>query len=240
MALASIDVEKPPVTGSDTAEKQLRNRRRFRFVTSDTTKNFEPSNGGTMKKSLVALVSLLFIGAGLAAANTYTIDPAHSDVSFEIRHLISKVPGQFNTFDGAIVADFDNLEKSSVTFSIDAASIDTANEDRDNHLRSEDFFNVAENPEITFRSTEIKKTGDNAYAVTGLFTMNGVTKAVTLPVTYLGEMTDAWGNTKAGFSIETTLNRKDYEIVWNKVLDAGGTVLGDDVEVSINLQTKKE
>jgi polyisoprenoid-binding protein YceI len=76
--------------------------------------------------------------------------------------------------------------------------------------------------------------------VTGLFTMNGVTKAVTLPVTYLGEMTDAWGNTKAGFSIETTLNRKDYEIVWNKVLDAGGTVLGDDVEVSINLQTKKE
>jgi polyisoprenoid-binding protein YceI len=193
-----------------------------------------------MKKTALVMLVSLALAAATAAASTYSIDPAHSDVSFKIRHLISKVPGQFHTFDGTIVADFDNLKASSVEFTIDAASIDTANEDRDKHLRSEDFFNVADNPQITFKSTKIEKSGDNDYAVTGLLTMNGVTNAVILPVTYLGEITDPWGNTKAGFAIETTLDRKDYDIIWNKALDAGGTVLGNDVEITINLQTKKE
>ncbi len=191
-------------------------------------------------KRFTLVTVIIFALSGFAAAAEYAIDPAHSDVSFKVRHLISKVPGQFKSFDGAIVADFDNLEKSSVTFTIDAASIDTRNEDRDKHLRSEDFFNVAENPEITFKSTKIEKAGDNEYSATGLLTMNGVTNAVTLPVTYLGEITDPWGNTKAGFAIETTLDRKDYDIVWNKALDAGGTVVGNVIEVVINLQTKKE
>jgi polyisoprenoid-binding protein YceI len=191
-----------------------------------------------MKRTLSALVIILT--AGFAAAADYSIDPAHSDVGFSIRHLISKVKGEFNEFHGTIVADFANLDASSVVFTIKAASIDTGNEDRDTHLRSPDFFNVEEHPEITFTSSKIVKTGEQKYGVTGTFTMNGVSKTITLPVTYLGEIKDPWGNTKAGFSIETALNRKDFDIVWNKALDAGGMVLGDEVEVSISLQTKKE
>jgi polyisoprenoid-binding protein YceI len=192
-----------------------------------------------MKRTSTALIAILALAAPALAAE-YAIDPAHSEVTFEIRHLMSEVSGRFDEFDGEIVADFDNLEASSVAFTIQAASIDTRNADRDKHLRSEDFFDVANHPEITFSSTKIVSSGDNEYAVTGILTMHGVSKAVTLPVTFLGEMQDPWGNTKAGFEIETSLDRKDYGIVWNKALDAGSLLLGDEVEIEINLQTTKK
>ncbi|HSN56413.1 MAG TPA: YceI family protein, partial [Candidatus Sulfomarinibacteraceae bacterium] len=124
-------------------------------------------------------------------------------------------------------------------FTIQAASIDTRNADRDKHLRSADFFDVENHPLITFTSSKITRTGDNEFAVTGTLMMHGVSKTVTLPVTFLGEAKDPWGNTKAGFEIETTLDRKDYGIIWNKALDAGGLLLGDEVEVEISLQTTK-
>jgi polyisoprenoid-binding protein YceI len=193
-----------------------------------------------MKRQLIALGLIFIASAGLAGAATYTVDTAHSGVDFKIRHLVSKTPGKFTDFDAAIVADFANLDASSVSFSIKAASIDTGNADRDKHLRSADFFDVETSPEITFTSSKITKAGDSTYAVTGTLTMRGVSKTVTLPVTYLGEVIDPWGNTKAGFEIETTLDRKDYGIVWNKALDAGGVVLGDEVEISINLETQKK
>ncbi len=193
-----------------------------------------------MKRTVIAICLGILASTGVAGAATYTIDPVHSDVSFKIRNLIYKVPGEFSSFEGTIVTDFDNLERSSVNFTIDAASIDTGNDDRDTHLRSEDFFHVEAHPTITFRSTKIERSGDATFDVTGILTMRGVSKAVTLPVTYLGEMTDPWGNAKAGFAIETTLDRTDYDIEWNKALEAGGVVLGDDVEITINLQATKE
>ena len=194
-----------------------------------------------MKKlNCVALTMILAIAAVAPAADVYTIDGAHSDVNFKIRHLISNVTERFDDFDGTITADFENLDASSVTFSIAAASIDTANEDRDKHLRSADFFNVEKYPEITFTSSKITKVSDNDYAVTGTFTMLGTSKEITLPVTYLGEIKDPWGNTKAGYELSTTINRKDYGMEWNKALDAGGFILGEEVEISIGLELAKK
>jgi len=194
-----------------------------------------------MKTTSSLMLTLILALATVApAADVYTIDGAHSDVNFKIRHLISQVNGRFVEFDGTVNVDFKNLDASSVTFSIDAASIDTDNEDRDTHLRSADFFDVEKYPAITFKSSKITKVGDNDYAVTGTFTMIGVSKEITLPVTYLGAVQDPWGNTKAGYELSTTINRKDYGMEWNKALDAGGFILGDDVEIAISLQLTKK
>jgi len=193
-----------------------------------------------MKRNVFVLSFAFLAVASFAAAGTFTIDPVHSNVSFKVRHLVSKVTGQFTDFDGAAVVDFKNLDTSSVVFTIKTASIDTKNEDRDNHLRSEDFFDVETYPEITFTSSKIAKSANQTFAVTGTLTMHGVSKTVTLPVTFLGEIEGPRGGTVAGFEIETTIDRKDYGIVWNRALDAGGMILGDEIEITINLETKKE
>ncbi len=201
-----------------------------------------------MRRTTLAAALLLVIVAGAAGTAgaddaspaVYTIDRSHSDVTFKIRHLMSKTGGEFNEFDGSFTIDWVAPERSKVEFQIDAASIDTANADRDKHLRSEDFFHVEKFPTITFTSDSIEKKSDELYHVHGTLTMRGVARKITLPVTYLGELQDPWGNTKAGFSTAITLDRKDYDIVWNKALDAGGVILGDDVEVEIDLQTAKK
>jgi polyisoprenoid-binding protein YceI len=173
-------------------------------------------------------------------ADVYTIDKAHSEVSFQVRHLVTQVRGKFDDYQGTINLDPAKLENSSVDFSIKADSIDTDLADRDKHLRSPDFFDVEKFPAITFKSKGIRKSGKDTYAVLGTLTMRGVSKDVTLPVTFLGTVKDPWGNEKAGFSTELTLNRKDYGINWNAALDNGGVVLGDDVKISINLETQKQ
>jgi len=193
-----------------------------------------------MKRATIVLSLILLTATGIAHADTYTIDQAHSNVFFKVRHLVSKTSGQFTDFDGTIVANFMNLDASSVEFTIKAASIDTENEDRDKHLRSEDFFDTETYPEITFVSTKITKSDENTFAVTGTLTMHGVSKNVTLPVVFLGEAASPWGGKVAGWEISTTLDRKNYGIVWNKALDAGGMILGDEVEITINLETKSE
>lgn len=194
-----------------------------------------------MKAKLVFTAALVLAAASAVySADSYVIDAVHSDVSFKIRHLVSKTAGRFDDFGGTIIADFDNLETSSVEFTIKAASIDTRNEDRDKHLRSPDFFDVEKYAEITFLSTTISETGDNTFDVTGTLTMHGVSKEITLPVTYLGEIKDPWGNVKAGFETSVTIDRKDFGISWNKALDAGGLILGDEVEISIALEVKKQ
>ncbi|HRC84177.1 MAG TPA: YceI family protein [Thermoanaerobaculia bacterium] len=192
-----------------------------------------------MLRKLTLTLAILALATLPAAAATYSIDKGHSEVSFQIRHLVGKVRGQFDDYNGKIVMDA-KPEASSVEFTIQAKTVNTFVPDRDNHLRSADFFDVEKFPTITFKSSSIKKTGDNAYAVTGTLTMHGVSKEITLPVTFNGTVKDPWGNTKAGFSAETTLNRKDYGIVWNKTLDAGSLLLGEDVQVIINLETKLE
>ena len=192
-----------------------------------------------MTRKLFAAAVLTTLAALPAQAESYKIDPSHSEVGFTIRHLVSNVRGRFNDFAGTVDMDPKAPQKGSVDFQIKATSIDTANADRDKHLRTADFFDVEKYPEITFKSDSVKPAGKDKYNVTGTLTMHGVSKKVTLPVTYLGEAKDPWGNTRAGFETSVKLNRKDYGIVWNKAVDNGGVLLGDDVNVSINLETIK-
>jgi polyisoprenoid-binding protein YceI len=191
------------------------------------------------RKLLSAVALTAAIALPVQAADTYNVDPSHSETGFQIRHLVTQVRGKFTDYKGTIQVDPAKMTNSTVELAIKAASIDTGNADRDKHLRSADFFDVEKFPEITFKSKSIKATGKDEYAVTGTFTMHGVSKEITLPVTFGGTAKDPWGNQRAGFSTTTTLNRKDYGIVWNKALDTGGALLGDDVKVSIDLETVK-
>ncbi|MGE3275956.1 MAG: YceI family protein [Vicinamibacterales bacterium] len=170
------------------------------------------------------------------ATRTYKADPAHSEVAFQVRHLITRVRGRFAEFDAAI--DFDEADptRSSVSLTIQAASIDTNQKDRDAHLRSADFFAVDEHPTLTFVSRSIAHTTGNQYDVTGDLTIRGVTREVVLPVTYLGKAQDPWGNERLAFETEVTLNRKDYGLTWNATLETGGLLVGDEVKVSVSLQ----
>jgi len=164
------------------------------------------------------------------------IDKAHSEATFQVRHLITKVRGRFTDFEGAIDADEADPSKSSVTFTIRADSIDTGAPDRDKHLKSEDFFLTEKYPTIDFSSTSVKKLADSEYSVAGNLTIRGVTRPVTLTVTALGSATDPWGNVKEGFETETTINRKDYGLNWNAALETGGFLVGDEVKVSLSIQ----
>ena len=190
------------------------------------------------KLSLTAAVAVL--AASPVLADTYVIDKNHSDASFQVRHMMSRVRGQFNDYAGSITVDPAKPESAIVEFTLKAASIDTANDNRDKDLRGPNFFDVEKFPEITFKSTKVKATGKDKYDVAGTLTIHGVAKEVTLPVQFLGFGKDPWGNEKAGFAIDTTLNRKDFGIVWNKALDNGGVLLGDEVWVSINLEAGKK
>jgi polyisoprenoid-binding protein YceI len=193
-----------------------------------------------IRKLATALAATVFAASPALALDTYAIDKAHSEATFQVRHLVSRVSGRFNDFAGAIKADPAKPEDSSVEFTIKAASINTDNENRDKDLRSANFFDVEKFPELTFKSTSIKSTGKDKYDVTGSLTIHGVSKQVTLPVSFLGFVKDPWGGERAGFETSITLNRKDFGITWNKTLDAGGTILGDEVKVSINLETVKK
>lgn len=190
---------------------------------------------------LAQALSLALLVPAFAGAEVipYKVDAAHSGVGFTIRHFVTNVPGRFKDFDGAIKYDPQNPAASSVQFTVKAESIDTANADRDRHLRSPDFFNVEKNPNWTFTSTKVVAKDKDTLDVTGDLTINGVTKSVTVPVDYLGTVKTPNGE-KAGFETSFTINRKDYGIVWNRVLDAGGTVLGEDVKVNIAIEANRE
>ena len=186
-----------------------------------------------------ASVALMFALAGQvqAAPQTWTIDPNHSQVGFSIRHFFSKVPGNFQKFTGDIVYDQANPTASSVKVSIDAASINTQNDRRDNHLRSEDFFYVEKFPTLTFESTKVTPgTESGKYKVEGNLTMRGVTKPITLDATFLGAGPSMNGEQRSGFQATAKLNRKDFGINWNKTLDQGGTMLSDDVDINISVE----
>ena len=175
-----------------------------------------------------------------APKEAWSVDKSHSNATFKVRHLMANVSGSFKDFDADIQIDRANPANSSVEFTIQAASINTGNDNRDNHLKSPDFFDVAKFPTISFKSTAVKAKSKNLFDVTGNLTMHGVTKQVTLPVEFLGFGKDPRGNEKGGFQIETVVNRKDYGIVWNRNLDEGGVLLGDDVKVTINLELNKK
>ena len=187
-------------------------------------------------------LALAFTLAATAAfsQDTYTIDRAHTEVGFRVRHFVSKVAGRFDDFSGTITVVPGKPAASSVEFAIKSSSINTANAGRDTHLKSADFFDVEKFPEITFRSSRIVPMDADTFNVTGNFTMHGVTREITIPVDFAGTVTDARGTEKAGFSLATKLNRKDYGIVWNQTLDQGGLMLGEEVEVTINIEANKK
>jgi polyisoprenoid-binding protein YceI len=167
---------------------------------------------------------------------TYQIDKAHSEATFQVRHLLSKVRGRFSDFAGTIQFDEADPTRSAVEFTIQASSIDTAEPDRDKHLRSGDFFDVETFPTLTFTSGSVTPHGGGHFDVAGTLTIRGTSKAITIPITYLGTARDPWGRERAAFEAEVTINRKDFGLNWNAALETGGFLVGDEVRVSLSVQ----
>ena len=175
--------------------------------------------------------------AALPIDGKWDIDVSHTSVGFSVQHMVvSHVQGRFNKFSGSIVADSKDLSKSSVDFTIQAASVDTNFPARDAHLKSPDFFDTAKYPAITFKSSGVEKKDDGSYVAHGLFTMRGVTKTVDLPFTVVGPIKDAFGMIRLGLQSKLRVNRQDYGVKWNQNLDSGGVVVGNDVDIEINLE----
>lgn|SRR5690349_609449 len=170
----------------------------------------------------------------------FEFDPTHSSINFSVRHLmVSKVRGHFAAWKGQLELDPDDLTRSKVAIEIDAASVDTKLAQRDDHLRSPDFLDAAKYPVLTFTGTGITKVDDSTYELTGDLTIKDVTRPVTLNVDYAGAVKDPWGGERAGFSAHTTINRKDFGLTWNMMLEAGGIVVGDKIEIGIEIEAVK-
>ena len=169
-------------------------------------------------------------------AQKWAIDTAHTEVKFKVKHLvITTVTGSFKTFEGEVSSETEDFDGAEVNFSIDTASLDTNNGDRDNHLKSDDFFSAEQFPKMTFRNGKLSKNGGE-YSLTGELTIRDVSKKVTLDVDYNGTVLDPWGNKKAGFELSGKINRKDFGLVWNVVTEAGGMLVGEDVKLEISAQ----
>lgn len=172
---------------------------------------------------------------------TWQIDTAHSYVEFAVKHLmIATVKGRFSTISGTVTENGDNLANAEVAVSIDAASIDTREPQRDAHLRSADFLDVEKFPTITFASTAVNKTGSDAFALTGNLTIHGVTRSITLAVTDEGAAKDPWGGERRGFSATGKIARKDFGLLWNQAMETGGVLVGDEVRISIEAELVKQ
>jgi len=174
-------------------------------------------------------------------ASNWDIDPAHTTVGFSVRHMmVSNVRGEFGKVTGAVNWHDTDVTKSTAEATVDATTINTREPKRDDHLKSADFFDVAKYPTITFKSTTVKKLGADRLQIKGDLTMHGITKPVTLEATYTNEVKDPWGNTRRGASAHTKLNRKDFDLKWNKTLESGGVLVGDDVDITLDLELIKK
>jgi polyisoprenoid-binding protein YceI len=195
-----------------------------------------------MKPLTTALVILLFAASPLFSAESkYTIDPAHTNVNFTVSHMvISSVTGKFKDVSGTLVAPGDEFTDAKIDVLIAAKSINTENDKRDEHLRSADFFDVAKFPDIKFKSTSVKKNGPKEYTITGDLTMHGITKSVDLKTVFKGSAKSPWGQTVAAFTASTTIARKEWGLVWNKAMEAGGVLVGDDVDLTFNVELVKQ
>ncbi len=172
-----------------------------------------------------------------ATRTTWTIDPAHSHVGFSVRHMmISTVKGRFGEISGTIVLDDDDLSASSVEAALGVGSIDTREPQRDAHLRSADFFDAAQFPTITFKSRRVAASTPGTLAVTGDLTIKGVTREVVLEVIEEGRGKDPWGGERAGFTAHTTINRRDYGLTYNQVLETGGVLVGEEIKISLDVE----
>jgi polyisoprenoid-binding protein YceI len=178
-------------------------------------------------------------GVQLPAAGTWAIDTSHSSVNFKVKHLgVAKTRGRFTQFEGTVEVG-ERPEDTTVAVTIDAASVDTHDSGRDDHLRSADFFDVANHPSLTFRSTGVSGGGSD-WKLDGELTIAGVTKPVTLDVEFEGVVVDPWGNTKAGFVASTTVNREDFGLTWNAALETGGFLVGKTVTIDLEVELGKQ
>lgn len=169
----------------------------------------------------------------------WVLDPSHSELMFKVKHLmITNVKGEFRNF--SIDVEGEEITKSNINVLVETASITTNNEDRDNHLKSADFFDVENHKELTFKSTSFKKTDDDEFDLKGILTIKGISKEVTLEAEFGGIVKDPWGNEKAGFSIEGKINRKDWGLNWNAALETGGVLVSDEVKISGEVQFVKQ
>lgn len=167
----------------------------------------------------------------------YNVDQAHSNLGFQVKHMmISKVKGNFGSFTADIDANPEDLTGASIKFEIDVASVNSNNGDRDNHLKSAEFFDAEQFPKMTFVATNIKSNGGGEYEITGDFTIKDVTKSVTFEAEYGGKGTNPWGQEVVGFEAETKINRKDFGLTWNAALETGGVLVGDDIKINIELE----
>ena len=191
-------------------------------------------------KSLVlasVLVAGGVVGGGVAQASEWTVDGSHSSAGFTVRHMmVTDVRGVFNKVEGVVNLDDKDATKSTVNVEMEVASVNTRDAKRDEHLKSPEFFDAAKNPKITFKSTGIKKAGKDKFKVTGDLTMRGVTKSETLDVSLTKPMKNPWGMMVRGASVSGKVNRKDYNVSWNKTLDGGGLLVGDDVKIQVDLE----
>ena len=175
------------------------------------------------------------------ATTKWAIDPTHSEVQFKVKHLvISTVTGKFKSFSGTAESVGDDFSNASISFAADVASIDTNQEQRDGHLKSEDFFNAEKYPQITFKGTSFTKVKGDEYKLTGNLTIKDVTKPVTLDVEYGGTATDFYGNVKAGFEVSGKISRKEFGLTWDGITEAGAIVVGEEVKITANVQLAKQ
>lgn len=193
-------------------------------------------------RNLKFLATLLITISTLTfSQTTWTVDKSHSKVGFSVTHLvITDVEGYFKNYDATITTKGDDLTSANINFTINTSSIFTDNNDRDNHLRSDDFFNAEKYPNMIFKGKSMKKISENKYKLTGDFTIRDVTKQIELDVKYNGTVKDPWGNTKSGFKVTGEIDRFDYNLKWNKAIEAGSLVVGKEVELVIDLQLIKK
>ncbi len=175
------------------------------------------------------------------ATERWEIDSSHSGIHFSVRHLvIAKVRGQFSRWTGTVLAPDDDFVRASVDVTIDASSIDTGVGDRDTHLKSADFFDVATYPELTFKTARVEPQGNDGLRLVGNLTIKGVAREVVFGVERHGRVRDPWGNERAGFTAKTSIDRKDFGLTWNQVLETGGVVVGDRVDIEIEVEAVKQ
>ncbi len=188
-------------------------------------------------KKLVLLSALALASVTSFAQGKWNLDRSHSSVKFNVQHLvISEVDGTFKIFDGSVNAPTADFNNATINFNVDVNSINTDEEKRDAHLKSDDFFNAEKYPKMTFTSTSFKKVSGNKYALEGNLTIRDVTKKVKFAVVYGGTVKDPWGNVKAGFKATGKINRKDFGLKWGAMTEAGGAVVGDEVEMEIRVE----
>lgn len=193
-----------------------------------------------MRKLILSVAFAMALALSVNAQNKWTVDVSHTNVTFEVTHMVvSDVEGAFKVFNGDVTAKDDTFQDAVINFKVDVASVNTNDEARDKHLASDDFFNVEKYPNMTFKSTSFKKVSGKNYKLTGILTIRDVSKPVTFDVTFGGVAKDPWGNTKAGFKGTATINRTNFNLKWNKAIEAGGWAVSEDVRIKLNIELNK-